>query len=77
LQESISDEPHSTVVEDDECQMLYTSGTTGRPKGAVTTHGNVLWNLINTLLGREDKEGEVSLVCGPLYHAAVLNNHFT
>jgi len=76
LQESLSDEPYSTVVEDDECQMLYTSGTTGRPKGAVITHGNVFWNLINTLLGREDKEGEVSLVCGPLYHAAALNNHF-
>jgi acyl-CoA synthetase (AMP-forming)/AMP-acid ligase II len=77
LKESISDEPHSTVVEEDECQMLYTSGTTGKPKGAVITHGNVLWNLINILLGRDDKEGEVSLVCGPLYHAAALNNHFT
>jgi acyl-CoA synthetase (AMP-forming)/AMP-acid ligase II len=56
--------------------MLYTSGTTGKPKGAVLTHGNVLWNLMNTLLAREDKEGEVALVTGPLYHAAALNNHF-
>lgn len=77
LRESNSDEPQATVVEEDECQMLYTSGTTGKPKGAVITHGNVLWNLINTLLGREDQEGEVSLICGPLYHAAALNNHFT
>ncbi len=77
LKESNSEEPQATVAEEDECQMLYTSGTTGKPKGAVITHGNVLWNLINTLLGRDDKEGEVSLVCGPLYHAAALNNHFT
>jgi len=56
---------------------MYTSGTTGKPKGAVITHGNVLWNLINTILGREDHPGEVSLIIGPLYHTAALNNHFT
>src|SRR3990172_6191278 len=56
---------------------MYTSGTTGRPKGALLTHGNILWNLVNTILGREDREGEISLVIGPLYHTAALNNHFT
>ena len=76
LQGSRDDEPGFAVSEDDECQMLYTSGTTGRPKGAVLTHGNVLWNLVNMLLAREDKEGESALVTGPLYHAAALNNHF-
>ncbi len=76
LQGSGDDEPRIAVSEEDECQMLYTSGTTGKPKGAVLTHGNVLWNLINTLLAREDKEGEIALITGPLYHAAALNNHF-
>ena len=70
-------EPEVSVNEQDECQILYTSGTTGKPKGAVLTHGNILWNLMNTILGREEKEGEVSLVIGPLYHAAPLNHHFT
>jgi acyl-CoA synthetase (AMP-forming)/AMP-acid ligase II len=56
---------------------MYTSGTTGRPKGVLITHGNVLWNLVNALLGREEKEGEISLVIGPLYHTAALNNHLT
>jgi acyl-CoA synthetase (AMP-forming)/AMP-acid ligase II len=67
----------SDICEDDHCQIMYTSGTTGRPKGAILTHGNVLWNLFNTVLGREDKTGEKALIVGPLYHTAALNNHFT
>ncbi len=69
--------PSSNVCEDDQCQLMYTSGTTGRPKGAILTHRNVLWNLFNTILGREDKSGEKALIAGPLYHTAALNNHFT
>jgi len=72
-----ADEPGVEIGENDPCQIMYTSGTTGKPKGAVITHGNVLWNLINTILGREDHPGEVSLIIGPLYHTAALNNHFT
>jgi fatty-acyl-CoA synthase len=71
------EEPGVAITEKDPCQVMYTSGTTGRPKGAVITHGNVLWNLMNTILGREDRPGEVSLIVGPLYHTAALNNHFT
>jgi len=67
----------TTVSEPDSCQLMYTSGTTGKPKGAVISHGNVLWNLFNTILGREDRPGQVSLIVGPLYHTAALNNHFT
>lgn len=71
------DEPLAEIGENDPCQIMYTSGTTGKPKGAVITHGNVLWNLMNTILGREDHPREVTLIIGPLYHTAALNNHFT
>lgn len=76
LKESLSQEPDIPLFEKDECQLMYTSGTTGKPKGALLTHENLLWNLFNTILGREEKEGETSLVIGPLYHTAALNNHF-
>lgn len=76
LASSANNKPNVFISERNECQLMYTSGTTGRPKGALLTHGNILWNLVNNILGREEKEGEVSLVVGPLYHTAALNNHF-
>ena len=77
LRKSKKGEPAAQVFEKDVCQLMYTSGTTGKTKGALITHGNILWNLVNAIVGREEKEGEVSLVVGPLYHTAALNNHFT
>jgi len=76
LRGSLAQEPDVPLSEKDECQLMYTSGTTGKPKGVLLTHENLLWNLFNTILGREEKEGETSLVIGPLYHTAALNNHF-
>jgi fatty-acyl-CoA synthase len=63
--------------EDDPCQLMYTSGTTGRPKGAILSHRNIIWNLFNTICGREDQPGEKAVIVGPLFHTAALNNHFT
>src|SRR5947209_13406472 len=41
--------PDAPIDEDDPAAIFYTSGTTGRPKGAVSTHRSMLANLQNTL----------------------------
>ncbi|GIJ72972.1 acyl-CoA synthetase [Virgisporangium ochraceum] len=57
----------------DPCLLLYTSGTTGRPKGVVLTHANLAWNAFNLLLDVDLTADEVALVSAPMFHVAALN----
>lgn len=52
--------------------ILYTSGTTGRPKGAVLPHRQVLWNCINTVISWGLSERDVSPLLTPMFHAGGL-----
>ena len=66
-------EPERPVLdaEDPYC-ILYTSGTTGSPKGAMIPHRQVLWNCINTAVSWGLSEQDVSPVFVPLFHAGGL-----
>ncbi|MGW7689851.1 o-succinylbenzoate--CoA ligase [Streptomyces asiaticus] len=64
------DEP---VSPDDTCLIMYTSGTTGRPKGAMLTHSNIIWNAVNVLVDHDLFADERALVSAPLFHTAGLN----
>ncbi|MFF7778255.1 long-chain fatty acid--CoA ligase [Streptomyces tanashiensis] len=61
------------VGHDDVCLIMYTSGTTGRSKGAVLTHGNIVWNSLNVLVDTDLAGDEVALVAAPLFHTGALN----
>ena len=66
-------EPERPLLEDDDTYaILYTSGTTGRPKGALIPHRQVLWNAINTISSWGLNESDVSPVFTPLFHAGGL-----
>jgi fatty-acyl-CoA synthase len=57
---------------DDDAVILYTSGTTGRPKGAVLTHGNLTFNVMNQLAHADVLGTDTALCTAPLFHAAGL-----
>jgi fatty-acyl-CoA synthase len=66
-------EPERPPLEaDDTYTILYTSGTTGHPKGAMIPHRQVLWNAINTISSWGLNENDVSPVFTPLFHAGGL-----
>jgi fatty-acyl-CoA synthase len=52
--------------------ILYTSGTTGYPKGAIIPHRQILFNAINTVISWGLTEKDISPVYTPLFHAGGL-----
>ena len=60
--------PVREVTDDDPLFIMYTSGTTGDPKGAVLTHGNILFGAIHSLVGYGVNHTYKSLVVAPLFH---------
>lgn len=58
---------------DDPVMILYTSGTTGFPKGAVISHRMIFWNSVNTGLRLNLTENEVVATFLPLFHTGGWN----
>ncbi|WP_162265523.1 AMP-binding protein [Haloprofundus marisrubri] len=55
---------------DDPCAVMYTSGTTGRPKGVQHTHGTWLSTALALGDALDQAEGEVTLHAAPLTHGS-------
>ncbi|AKT36551.1 acyl-CoA synthetase [Chondromyces crocatus] len=53
--------------------LCTTGGTTGLPKAAVLTHGNITWNALNTITGWGLTPDDLAILNAPLFHTGGLN----
>ena len=57
----------------DLAQIIYTSGTESKPKGALLTHDAVIWEYVTCLVDTSIQAGDIMLHALPLYHCAQLD----
>ncbi len=63
--------------ESDIAMILYTSGTTGRAKGAMIPYRQIHWNALNTVIGLQLSERDTAFLNMPLYHTGGWHVLFT
>jgi len=72
-----ADEPDITVNGSDDAIIMYTSGTTGLPKGAVLAHGNILWDSLFALTYVPPQQYDCFLLSMPMNHVSGLHTQTT
>ncbi|WP_100402551.1 class I adenylate-forming enzyme family protein [Bacillus sp. FJAT-42315] len=66
-------EPEVVVLESDDLEILYTSGTTGQPKGALFDHRRIFNVGLTMMVGMGINQNDRFLHLAPLFHSAQLN----
>jgi acyl-CoA synthetase (AMP-forming)/AMP-acid ligase II len=66
-------EPPYGAAGEDDLLILYTSGTTGRPKGAVHTHRTAIWGATSYCLSLDLRYRDAWLMFMPAFHVGALN----
>ncbi|MCW2634376.1 MAG: AMP-dependent synthetase and ligase [Blastococcus sp.] len=76
MDELMTDDPDAALAvmaEHDMHRLVFTSGTTSYPKGAMISHGNIAWkNLVHACDFGYAAE-DVGLICGPMYHVGAFD----
>ncbi len=73
LAQASCDEPEITTSDDDLLFIMYTSGTTGLPKGVMHSHLTALWSVITGNTTADTRYNDRYLICLPLFHVGALN----
>lgn len=70
---SMVTEPPVGAWDDDNLFIMYTSGTTGRPKGAVHSHEGMLWSQLTSMTTSDMRDGDRWLLALPMFHVGCLS----
>ena len=66
-------EPPVGAWDDDNLFIMYTSGTTGRPKGVVHSHNGMLWSQLTSMSTSDMRDGDRWLLALPMFHVGCLS----
>jgi acyl-CoA synthetase (AMP-forming)/AMP-acid ligase II len=74
IDEAAGREPTVVIADDDIANIFLTSGTTGRPKGAMRTHRHDVINMMSSALELGIKRDDRALLLFPFYHVTFADN---
>ena len=77
LKSAATGELTAELVDDDVALIVYTSGTTGQPKGAVLTHTGLMVTALNYLISYQNRCGDKWICTTPIFHIAGMSYSMT